>query len=232
MPLPILYRCGNIARSRALFNSLPLLRPFSTTQQQQQRAQTNNAKYISKVKNGASFLVSTSLIIGGIGLSSIVVYLIGSELFSSNGDTTLFNRAVSICQDDPTVHEWLQSNKTENLKAYGEMITNDKWTRNRPIVSQRIVDSNGDLHCKLRFHLQSKQNKIALIHAEAIQYKISNNDHWYSSLKYNKPIFTMIYIDVKGKGRHFIIKPKLPAQSTTPTTSNKLAFLSWLGLSK
>lgn len=232
MSLPILYRCANISTKRTLLPFYYRIRslPYST---QNTKSNTHNS-IRQRVKNGASFLVSSSLIVGGVGLSSIVIYLIGSELFASNGDTTLFNRAVSLCENDQTLRQWLQSNNNETFKAYGEMVTNDKWTRNRPLVSQHALDPQGNLHCKLRFHLESKAHKIALVHAEAVQYK-TDNEHWYSTLKYNKPVFTMMYIDVRGKGRHFIIKPKLPVQpskSNSSSSSNSLPFLSWLGLSK
>ncbi|CAL9728914.1 mitochondrial import inner membrane translocase subunit Tim21p [Monosporozyma unispora] len=225
MSLPILSKCCNNTTRRLLLLSHTLRSPrfYSTTAPPHKSIKQN-------FKSGASFLISSSLIIGGVGLSSLVLYLIGSELFASNGDTTIFNRAVSISQDDPIVRTLLNSTQNEKLKAYGELVTNDKWTRNRPIISQRVRDSNGNLHCKLRFHLQSKE-RIGLVHAEAIQYKISN-DYWYSKLKYNKPIFTMMYIDVKGQGRHFIIKPKLQPTSNNNPTAKSLPLFSWLGLSK
>ena len=130
-------------------------------------------------------------------------------------------------------------NEYEKLKAFGQLTTTDKWTRNRPLVFQRSKDKNGDLHCRLRFHLQSSE-RIGLVHAEAVQYNhpISTNNEdnkkWYMRWKYNKPVFTMMYIDVKGEGRHFIIKPKIVSSSSSSSnnSSKSLSLFSWLGLTK
>lgn len=243
----------------------PLLNTISITRTILPRLYSTSSSQripISKrIKNGVTFAMSGTLIVGAVGLSTMVIYLIGSELFSPDADTALFNRAVSLCENDPIVHKLLHSkninikNKSNNnkngsgdtelefekLKAFGELATSDKWTRNRPLVFQRAKDINGNLHCKLRFHLQSTE-KIGLVHAEAVQYNhpVTTDDRnedkkWYMRWKYNKPIFTMMYIDVKGEGRHFIIKPKIQSSSSSSSNgknSKSLPFLSWLGLTR
>lgn len=153
-----------------------------------------------RIKNATSFSLSALLVVGAVGVSTVVIYLIGSELFSPSGDTQLFNRAVSMVQKDKTVRELLQSNDTlynERLKAYGELITHDRWTRNRPIVSKRRIDAEGNVHCFLRFHIESKK-KVGLVHCEALEKKGKI-----------LPDFVSLYVDIPGEKRHFLIRPVL-----------------------
>lgn len=114
-----------------------------------------------QVKSASTFTFSGILVIGAVGISTIVIYLILSELFSPSGDTQLFNRAVSMVEKNKDVRNLLQCNDgitgKERLKAYGELITNDKWTRNRPIVSTKKMDKEGRTHLH-EFILNLKRN--------------------------------------------------------------------------
>lgn len=154
-----------------------------------------------KIRAFTTFTISGTLVIGAAGLSAIVIYLIVSELFSPSGDTQIFNRSVSLIEKDEIARSLLQCNDTEDskerLKAYGETFTNDKWTRNRPIVSSKKVDKNGKSHHFMRFHVESKK-KRGLVHIEALE-----------SDKHYQPDFTTMYIDVPGEQRYYLIKPKL-----------------------
>ncbi|KAJ9572551.1 Hypothetical protein J6897_03537 [Nakaseomyces glabratus] len=154
-----------------------------------------------KLKALTSFTASSLLVVGGVGVSGVVLYLILSELFSPSGDTMLFNRAVTLVEDNEEVRKLLQCNdssfKKERLKAYGELVTNDRWTRNRPIVSTQKIDKYGKCHHFMRFHLESKK-KLGLVHVEAVD----------SEQNY-KPNFVSMYIDIPGEKRFYIIRPKL-----------------------
>lgn len=207
--------------SPSLFNASRFVRPslyserFYSVKQTPPPNSTHSSSKGKKTKTGpsetwlavkrfTSFTFSGVLVVGAVGVSGIVIYLIGSELFSPSGDTQLFNRAVSMVESDPTVRSLIQSNdsivRNERFKAYGELFTHDRWTRNRPIVCNRRVDREGKVHCFLRFHLESKK-KVALVHAEALE----------EPGKF-KPKFICVYIDVPGEKRHYIIKPKLKKQ--------------------
>ncbi|CAI2001669.1 hypothetical protein SEUBUCD646_0G02600 [Saccharomyces eubayanus] len=154
-----------------------------------------------QVKSASTFTFSGILVIGAVGISTIVIYLILSELFSPSGDTQLFNRAVTMVEKNKDVRNLLQCNDgitgKERLKAYGELITNDKWTRNRPIVSTKKMDKEGRTHHYMRFHIESKK-KLALVHLEAKESK-----------KNYQPDFINMYVDVPGEKRYYLIKPKL-----------------------
>lgn len=154
-----------------------------------------------RIKSYSTFTASTALIIGATGISTIVIYLILTELFSPSGDTIIFNRAVTMVEKNEAVRTLLQcqdnGKKLERLKAYGELLTNDKWTRNRPISSTKKIDRNGKEHYFMRFHVESKR-KLGLVHVELKE-----------SEKHYQPDFLSMYIDVKGEKRFYIVKPKL-----------------------
>lgn len=154
-----------------------------------------------RVKAATTFTASGVLVIGATGLASIVIYLILSELFSPSGDTQMFNRAVTLIENDTIARSLLQCDDSEEhgnerLKAYGEILTSDKWTRNRPISSTRKVDSNGKVHYFMRFHVESRV-KRALVHIEA-----KESEHY-------QPDFVSVYLDIPGEKRYYLIKPPI-----------------------
>lgn len=162
---------------------------------------TKKIPLMAKIRTLTTFTFSSLLVLGGVGVSGVVLYLILSELFSPSGDTQLFNRAVSMVEDNDDVRKLLQCDdsgvRRERLKAYGELVTNDRWTRNRPIVSTEKVDKYGKHHHYMRFHLESKK-KLGLVHIEAVDLE-----------QHYKPSFVSMYIDIPGEKRYYIIKPKL-----------------------
>lgn len=154
-----------------------------------------------RIKAFTSFTIFGTLVIGAVGLSGIVLYLITSELFSPSGDTRLFNRSVSIVEKDEFSRTLLECNDTEDnkerLKAYGDVYASDKWTRNRPATSQKRMDKSGKSHYSMRFNVESKKRR-GLVHVEAV-----DSDENY------QPDLISFYIDVPGEKRHYLIKPKL-----------------------
>ncbi|CCF58980.1 hypothetical protein KAFR_0F03840 [Kazachstania africana CBS 2517] len=161
----------------------------------------------SQFKNYSKLTFSVGLIISSFAISVVILYLIIFELFSPTGDTQIFNRAVSMTQKDQTVRKLLNCNdnilKKEKLKAFGNLFTTDRWTRNRPITSRRKLDKEGHLHCFLKFHLQSKA-KIGVVHLETIE----KNENKLIK-QFSKPQITSLYIDVPGEKRYYLVKPKL-----------------------
>ncbi|SCU80552.1 LAMI_0B02916g1_1 [Lachancea mirantina] len=155
----------------------------------------------AKFKAFSTFAVSGVLVVGASGLAGLVIYLILSELFSPSGDTRMFNRAVSVVETDPAARQLLQCQDSEShkerLKAYGELLTDDRWTRNRPISSVRRIGRDGKEHHYMRFHVESKA-KLALVHVEARQ----------SETSYVPDVISM-YMDVPGEKRYYFIKPKV-----------------------
>lgn len=199
--------------TRSKVNCKPIVRPQAFATYSTFNAHSSTANGTEKTKSGrklalwpkvkafTTFTASGTLVIGGAGLSVIVIYLILSELFSPSGDTQIFNRSVSLIEKDDAARALLQCNDTadskERLKAYGETFTSDKWTRNRPIVSNKKIDKHGRAHHFMRFHVESKK-KVGLVHVEAVD-----------SDKNYQPDFKSVYLDVPGEHRHYLIKPQL-----------------------
>lgn len=104
-------------------------------------------------------------------------------------------------ESDVVAREMLECQDTgtsrERLKAYGELLTDDKWTRNRPISSARRMGKDGKEHYYMRFHVESKR-KMALIHVEARE-----------SEKHYTPDLISMYMDVPGQKRYYFIKPEV-----------------------
>ncbi|SCU78944.1 LAME_0A06524g1_1 [Lachancea meyersii CBS 8951] len=154
-----------------------------------------------KIKAFTSFTISGALVVGASGLAGLVIYLLLQELFSPSGDTRLFNRAVTMVESDPQARELLMCKDSEHskerVKAYGELLTDDRWTRNRPISSTRRMGRDGREHHYLRFHVESKQ-KLALVHVEARE----------SDKNYTPDLISM-YMDIPGEKRYYFIKPQV-----------------------
>ncbi|CDO92265.1 unnamed protein product [Kluyveromyces dobzhanskii CBS 2104] len=177
---------------------------YSTFNAQPNSANKQQKKKIPlwpRIRAFTTFTFSGLLVIGATGIAGIVIYLIGAELFSPSGDTQIFNRAVTKVENDELARKLLKCNdsetSTERLKAYGEILTDDRWTRNRPISSTRRVDKEGKEHYLMRFHVESKQ-KMGIVHVEARE----------SDVNY-QPDFVSMYLDIPGEKRHYLVKPKV-----------------------
>ncbi|CEP63672.1 Tim21p LALA0_S08e07976g [Lachancea lanzarotensis] len=173
----------------------------TASEQAKKTAKTKTSPLWPKIKAFTSFTVSGALVVGASGLAGLVIYLLLQELFSPSGDTRLFNNAVSMVESDPEARELLLCNDSgkskERLKAYGELLTDDRWTRNRPILSTRRIGKDGREHHYLRFHVESKQ-KLALVHVEARE-----SDKNYT------PDLVSMYMDIPGEKRYYFIKPQV-----------------------
>lgn len=201
-------RQSQVLTARVLAGRLTKLHNYSTFNASSQANSKTNGSQPKKskplwprIKSFASFTISGVLVIGASGLAGLVIYLILSELFSPSGDTRLFNRAVSMVESDPVARELLQCTDSEKsherLKAYGELVTDSRWTRNRPISSTRRVGKDGKEHYYMRFHVESKQ-KLALVHVEARE-----------SEKHYTPDLISMYMDTPGHKRYYFVKPQV-----------------------
>ncbi|AMD21837.1 HFL019Wp [Eremothecium sinecaudum] len=223
-PAMMLFRLGGVSQRTVTYrHAIPkwagvgLVRPFAMTV----RATISSARYstfnanhnestsskqnrniLKRVKSIISFSASGILIVGATGIAGVVLYLILSELFSPTGDTQLFNRAVSYVEGDANARNLLQcydrDQKKERLKAYGDSLHGDKWTRNRPITSTKRVDKNGKEHHFMKFRVESAK-VVGVVSLEAVR---SDNSY--------KMDFLQMYLDVPGHKRYYLIKPQLP----------------------
>jgi mitochondrial import inner membrane translocase subunit TIM21 len=148
----------------------------------------------------ASFSFYSVLVLGGIGLSGLVVYYFVSDILLPTSDVQVFNRAFSIIQKDPQAQKLLGSSK---LSAYGESSDN-KWARSRPIASRRGVDQTGREHLIMQFHVKGEIE--GLVRLEMI--KSDEKNH----AGIGKFDFRYLLLEVPGSKRYYLIdntsKPK------------------------
>jgi len=206
----------SIIRRHNLYNN-QILRNFSNTSSFSQSSQssqssssnssnsdpnakTNNKKpkipLWARIKTASTFAIATTVVLGATGLAGLVIYLVVSEIVLPSGDTQIFNKAVSLIEKDEKCQELLQLEKGKRLKAYGETSDN-KWTRNRPIASNRRVDKSGKEHLFMRFHVESGA-KHGSVQLETVQADVLH------------PEYSYIYLDVPGEKRHYVIEPPRP----------------------
>ncbi|ODV59405.1 Tim21p, partial [Ascoidea rubescens DSM 1968] len=137
---------------------------------------------------------TTTLVLGAVGLTSMVIYLLFTELLLPSGDTQVFNRTVTLVENDLECQKLLRMKPGARLKAYGESSEN-KWTRNRPISSIRKPDPNNPNQELLfmKFHVESEE-KIGNVQLEIKSTDIANPEYVY------------LFLQVDGY-KHFIISP-------------------------
>lgn len=170
----------------------------------------------AKVKTAGTFLGASTLVVGGLGVTGFVLYLVAAEVFFPSGETQVFNRAVSLVEKDEPSRALLQLQPGERLKAYGEDV-GDRWTRNRPVLLLRVPGPDGKTHMLMRFHVESKANVHGTVVLESIEDSIVDARYHYVAL------------DVPGNRRHYIVAP--PAGSAARHRSSSIFDLKW-GASK
>lgn len=160
-------------------------------------AQEKANRIIYHVKAGSKLLLSSWLIIIAAGATLVTSYLIATELFSPSGETSTFNRVVSMIEKDEKCLELLGYSENEieqgriRLKAYGGM-SPDMWTRNKPVQATKFTGKDEKEHMIMRFFVESNKT-IGVVNLEAIEENFIEQELVYVS------------IDVKGQNRHYLI---------------------------
>ncbi|ODV83226.1 hypothetical protein CANARDRAFT_30167 [[Candida] arabinofermentans NRRL YB-2248] len=196
--------------SRTILSSKRLVSSTSILLQQQakstQSKKNKESPLYDTLKRGTKWTISSSIVLVALGLSSISIYLVFSELFSPSGETSTFNRVVSQIEDSKEALKLLgysdeeieenNSFKKIRLKAYGQE-PSDKWSRNRPVTATKFTGKDGKEHMLMRFFVES-ESKVGVVQLEAIEENFIQQELLYVSL------------DVKGSPRFYLIGgPKL-----------------------
>lgn len=158
---------------------------------------------LNRILRFFTFSVSTALVIGALGVSSLVIYLIFSELFLPSGDTRTFNKAVKLIEKNELVQKELGFKSGDRLKAYG-MVAADKWVRNRPVQSVRKQGSDGNDHLVMRFRVESPLGRFGDVTLEQI-----DTSFWSAQFAY-------IALDTPHKKRIYVIEPKFATKNYVP----------------
>jgi len=125
----------------ALFATLPRRLSYTSSSSTKRRTVTplnddghlpwSDLTAAEKTGRAVQQTVNLSLVLVGLALTSGVIYVLYSEVFSTDSKTTHFNRAVDRIKSDPRCVELLGDGK--KLKAFGEE-THNSWRRARPIA--------------------------------------------------------------------------------------------------
>ncbi|KAH8659268.1 TIM21-domain-containing protein [Tricladium varicosporioides] len=150
------------------------------------------------------------IIIGAI-LTTGVVYVMYTEVFSPESKTHHFNLAVDQVKRDSRCTELLGNSK--KIIAYGEPTWN-KWARARPIASRIEKDRYGKDHLIMHFNVEGPLNKGVV------------NLHMTRGPNDSEFVYKYLALDVKGHQRIYLENaddtPNSPGKSKT-----KLFGVSW-----
>ncbi|KAG7816798.1 hypothetical protein KL928_004262 [Ogataea angusta] len=191
----------------------------SSTQEQARQTRKSGFSFLNNFVRGSKFLVSSSIVLLALGVSSVSLYLVFSELFSPSGETSTFNRVVSMIEKNEEAltllgysKEEIESGKHIRLKAYG-YAAGDKWTRNRPIQATKYLAKDNKEHMLMKFFVESDY-KVAVVQLEAIEENFVEQQLVYVAL------------DVKGQKRFYLVGgPKSSSVNKRLGLMNESGFL-------
>jgi len=177
------------------------IRLFSTSKSKLNASQGTTAKkhmsFGERVKNGAKFMLSSAIVLAALGVTSVSLYLVFKELFSPSGQTSTFNRVVSMIEQNQQCLKLLGYSDEEikkgkiKLKAYGD-VPQDRWTRDRPIRATQYTAKDGTDRLLMRFFVESKYT-VGVVRVEAIEENVVAQK------------FNYVTLDVKGNNRFYIV---------------------------
>lgn len=174
-------------------------------------------KILSTISRFATFSISSLLVVGALGVSGMVIYLMFSELFLPSGETKTFNKALKVIESSEVAQKSLNFAPGERLKAYGD-VPGDKWVRNRPIQSARKKSADGKDIMVVKFHVETKSGKHATVLVEQI-----DTSFWTSEFSY-------IALDIYGGKRVYVVEPKFSSKNLVPRGSGLGSGSGFLGL--
>ncbi|XP_067936084.1 mitochondrial import inner membrane translocase subunit Tim21-like isoform X2 [Watersipora subatra] len=111
-----------------------------------------------KVAQAGADLTSLLVIIAGLGITGVLFYAVGSELFSSSGPNAVYSAAFKRCTNDIQVLDALG----QPVKGHGE--TNRRGRRQH-VQHTEFMNNNGEQHTRIKFYLKGAF-RSAVVHAE------------------------------------------------------------------
>ncbi|RKP14811.1 TIM21-domain-containing protein [Piptocephalis cylindrospora] len=101
-----------------------------------------------KALNATTTSASALIILGGLGVCGGLLYLVGSELFSSSSPSHLFSQSLKLLQDHPDI----TARFGEPLRGYGEP-SSSRAQRNRHVMAQEFLDPSGYSYWRMRYYI-------------------------------------------------------------------------------
>ncbi|KOC63296.1 Mitochondrial import inner membrane translocase subunit Tim21 [Habropoda laboriosa] len=117
-------------------------------------AKADTTEYENKVQVGFADVVKENtksagylgVIIGGVGITAFMFYMIFDELFSSKSPNNVYTKALNALIKHPKVIDALG----EPIKAYGEESRRGRRSR----ISHVIFEKDGVRHMRMKFYIQ------------------------------------------------------------------------------
>ncbi|XP_046577907.1 mitochondrial import inner membrane translocase subunit Tim21-like [Haliotis rubra] len=123
-----------------------------------------------KVKEAGKDISYGLVILVGVGITGIIFYVVGRELFSSQSPSGIYGDALKKCMEN----DQLISMLGEPLKGYGEMTRR----RRRRHVSHQEFESGGVKYMRMRFYVEGPHGK-ATVTAEMKQNDAGKYEYRY-----------------------------------------------------
>ncbi|XP_034177324.1 mitochondrial import inner membrane translocase subunit Tim21 [Osmia lignaria lignaria] len=117
-------------------------------------AKADNLEHENKLQVGFAEVVKENtksagylgVIIGGVGITAFMFYMIFNELFSTKSPNNVYSKALDRCIKDPKVVNALG----EPIKAYGE----ESRRGRRSHIKYIIFEKDGVRHMRMKFYIQ------------------------------------------------------------------------------
>ena len=158
---------------------------------------------------------NVGLVLLGIAATGAVATVLWLEVFSTDSNTAIFNRAADRVRKDPTCLALLAgegAHDKREVKAYGEPSWS-RWARNRTIASRLEKDRMGVEHLHMHFYVEGQQAK-GTVQLHMVR-QPGEKDFEYR----------MLALDVTGRQRYYL--ESADAKQLDQRKQGKMFGVSW-----
>ncbi|XP_033344925.1 mitochondrial import inner membrane translocase subunit Tim21 [Bombus vosnesenskii] len=157
-------------------------------------AKTDYVEHENKIQVGFADVVKENtksigylgVIIGGIGITAFMFYMIFDELFSNKSPNSVYSKALDRCIKHPKVTDALG----EPIKAYGE----ESRRGRRSHISHIIFEKDGVRHMRMKFYIQGIRRR-ATVNLEVQEDESGNYMYRYLYVLVDDILQTIIKIE-------------------------------------
>ncbi|XP_059480449.1 mitochondrial import inner membrane translocase subunit Tim21 [Neocloeon triangulifer] len=115
-----------------------------------------------KVKETTKTVGYSGIVLGGLGVTAIILYYVFRELFSSDSPNSVYTAALERCIKNPKVADLLG----EPIKGFGEETRRGRRTH----VSHLLYEKDGVNYLRMKFYLKGSRNQ-ATVNLEMVENK-------------------------------------------------------------
>ncbi|XP_066591252.1 mitochondrial import inner membrane translocase subunit Tim21 [Prorops nasuta] len=155
----------------------------SSVKEENNKLEPGLAKVVKENTKSIGYL---GVIIGGIGVTLYIFYVIFKELFSSNSVNGIYTRALEKCISDTRIVDALG----KPIKAYGE----ESRRGRRRHVSHTFFLKDGKKHLRMRFYIQGIRRR-GTVDLEMEEDASGNYDYTYLYVKIDDVLGSIIKVE-------------------------------------